>query len=257
MELNELHNYVQVNHNKMNMENNEEDFMYKNGIIPINSKDPKYPTSIHKVRKKLPTIYHMGELFEYDDGIAVVGTRECSESGQLFAQNVGKLLSKNNYKVVSGLATGIDTFAHRGCLENNGLAIAVLAWFHEISPKGNKELLEKIVETGCALSENVFAPVKEPKYAFLTRDDIIAALSNAVVVVETRSKGGAKYTANVARKKKIPVIVPKINNNDAELQDGFEVLVQEGAHVAKDEDDVIEIIKSLPKSDNQQLDSFL
>ena len=98
---------------------------------------------------------------------------------------------------------------------------------------------------------------KEPKYAFLKRDDIIAALSNAVVVVETRSKGGAKYTANVARKKKIPVIVPKINNNDPELQDGFEVLVQEGAHVAKDEDDVIEIIKSLPKSDNQQLDSFL
>jgi predicted Rossmann fold nucleotide-binding protein DprA/Smf involved in DNA uptake len=91
----------------------------------------------------------------------------------------------------------------------------------------------------------------------LKRDDIIAALSNAVVVVETRSKGGAKYTANVARKKKIPVIVPKISNNDAELQEGFEVLVQEGAHVAKDEDHVIEIIKSLPKSDNHQLDSFL
>ena len=43
----------------MNMENNEEDFMCKNGIIPINPKDPKYPTLIHKVRKKLPTIYHM------------------------------------------------------------------------------------------------------------------------------------------------------------------------------------------------------
>ena len=241
----------------MKVKVDEQNFIEQNGIYVINPENPKYPTSIHKVRKKLPTIYHMGELFEYDDGIAVVGTRECSESGQLFAQNIGKLLSKNNYKVVSGLATGIDTFAHRGCLENNGLAIAVLAWFHEISPKGNKELLEKIVETGCALSENVFAPVKEPKYAFLTRDDIIAALSNAVVVVETRSKGGAKYTANVARKKKIPVIVPKINNNDAELQDGFEVLVQEGAHVAKDEDDVIEIIKSLPKSDNQHLDSFL
>ena len=231
--------------------------MYKNGIIPINSKNPKYPTSIHKVRKKLPTIYHMGELFKYDDGIAVVGTRECSENGQLFAQNIGKLLSKNNYKVVSGLATGIDTFAHRGCLENNGLAIAVLAWFHEISPKGNKELLEKIVETGCALSENVFAPTKEPKYAFLKRDDIIASLSNAVIVFETRAKGGGKYTADIAKRKKIPVITPKINNNDAELQDGFEVLVQEGALVAKDEDDVIEIIKSLPKSDNHQLDSFL
>jgi len=231
--------------------------MYKNGIIQINSKDPKYPTSIHKVRKKLPTIYHMGELFEYDDGIAVVGTRECSENGQLFAQNIGKLLSKNNYKVVSGLATGIDTFAHRGCVENNGLAIAVLAWFHEISPKGNKELLEKIVETGCALSENLFRPEKEPKYAFLKRDDIIAALSDAVVVVETRSKGGAKYTADIAKRKKIPVIISKINNNDAGLQDGFDVLEQEGALVAKDEDDIIEIIKSLPKSDNHQIDSFL
>jgi hypothetical protein len=53
----------------MNMENNEQVFMDENGIIDLESKDPKYPTSIHKVRKKLPTIYHMGELFEYDDGI--------------------------------------------------------------------------------------------------------------------------------------------------------------------------------------------
>ena len=236
---------------------NEKNFVEQNGIYVINPGDPKYPTSIQKVRKKLPTIYHMGQLFDYDNGIAVVGTRRNSGNGQLFAQNIGKLLSKNNYKVVSGLATGIDTFAHSGCLENNGLAIAILAWFHELSPKPNKELLEKIVETGCALSENVFAPTKEPKYAFLKRDDIIAALSDAVVVVETRSKGGAKYTADIAKRKKIPVIISKINNNDAELQDGFDVLEQEGALVAKDEDDIIEIIKSLPKSDNHQIDSFL
>ena len=239
------------------MKKQEKNFIEQNGINVIKPKDPTYPTSIHKVRKKLPTIYHMGQLFDYDNGIAVVGTRRNSENGQLFAQNIGKLLSENNYKVVSGLATGIDTFAHSGCLENNGLAIAILAWFHELSPKPNKELLEKIVETGCALSENVFAPTKEPKYAFLKRDDIIAALSDAVVVVETRSKGGAKYTANIAKRKKIPVIISKINNNDAELQDGFDVLEQEGALVAKDEDDVIEIIKSLPKSDNHQIDSFL
>ena len=236
---------------------NEKNFVEQNGIYVINPGDPKYPTSIQKVRKKLPTIYHMGQLFDYDNGIAVVGTRRNSENGQLFAQNIGKLLSENNYKVVSGLATGIDTFAHSGCLENNGLAIAILAWFHELSPKPNKELLEKIVETGCALSENLFAPTKEPKYAFLKRDDIIAALSDAVVVVETRSKGGAKYTADIAKRKKIPVIISKINNNDAELQDGFDVLEQKGALVAKDEDDVIEIIKSLPKSDNHQIDSFL
>jgi len=239
------------------MKKKEKNFIEQNGIDAIKPKDSTYPTSIHKVRKKLPTIYHMGQLFDYDNGIAVVGTRRNSENGQLFAQNIGKLLSENNYKVVSGLATGIDTFAHSGCLENNGLTIAILAWFHELSPKPNKELLEKIVETGCALSENVFAPTKEPKYAFLKRDDIIAALSDAVVVVETRSKGGAKYTADIAKRKKIPVIISKINNNDAELQDGFDVLEQEGALVAKDEDDVIDIIKSLPKSDNHQIDSFL
>ncbi len=239
------------------MKKKEQNFIEQNGINVIKPKDPAYPTSIHKVRKKLPTIYHMGQLFDYDNGIAVVGTRRNSENGQLFAQNIGKLLSENNYKVVSGLATGIDTFAHSGCLENNGLTIAILAWFHELSPKPNKELLEKIVETGCALSENVFAPTKEPKYAFLKRDDIIAALSDAVVVVETRSKGGAKYTADIAKRKKIPVIISKIKNNDAELQDGFDVLEQEGALVAKDEDDVIDIIKALPKSDNHQIDSFL
>ena len=98
---------------------------------------------------------------------------------------------------------------------------------------------------------------KRSFYQVLKRDDIIASLSDAVVVVETRSKGGAKYTADIAKRKKIPVIISKINNNDTELQDGFDVLEQEGALVAKDEDDIIEIIKSLPKSDNHQIDSFL
>lgn len=222
-----------------------EQFLDENGITRLFSDDEKYPKCINLARKNMPIIYHLGKLYDYSNSVSVVGTRSCSEFGKEFASNLGKKLVDNNYKVVSGLADGIDTFAHKGCIENGGQAIVILAWFHKLFPAHNKQLLDAILENGCAITENVMQPEKNSRFKFLKRDQLMVALSNAVIVVESKSKGGAKYTADYAMKKGVTVIIAKTKTDDPELIAGFNKLVKIGATVAQSEDDVIGILKNL------------
>jgi len=69
-----------------------------------------------------------------------------------------------DYKIISGLAQGIDTAAHHGCIENNGIGIAIMAWFHKIYPPENKMLFNKILENGCGFSENPLKPEKNSPF---------------------------------------------------------------------------------------------
>ena len=153
----------------MNSEESEQ-FMAENGISKLLPNDEGYPERINLIKKNLPEIYHLGPLNNYDDGVAVVGTRSCSKFGEEFARTLGSDLSTNGYKVISGLAKGIDTFAHTGCVENDGEPIAILAWFHKLYPPQNKPLLDAILENGCAMSEFIFMPEKNARYEFLKRD---------------------------------------------------------------------------------------
>ena len=222
-----------------------EQFLDENGIVRLFPDDKKYPQNIIMARKNMPTIYHLGELFDYSNGVSVVGTRSCSKFGEEFAFNLGKLLVDNNFKIVSGLADGIDTFAHKGCVENNGLGIVILAWFHKLYPPHNKPLLDNILENGCAITENPLQPEKNSRFEFLKRDELMVALSDAIIVIESKSKGGAKYTADYAKKKGIPVIIAKTKTDDSELINGFNTFVENGALVAESESNVIEILKNL------------
>ncbi len=250
--------YVPVEQRGKNMVNSEnlEEFLDENGITKLLPDTANYPKNIVMARKNMPTIYHLGELFDYSNGISVVGTRSCSEFGKEFARNLGKKLADNNYKIVSGLADGIDTFAHKGCVENNGIGIVILAWFHKLFPPHNKPLLDSILENGCAITENPLEPEKNSRFEFLKRDELMVALSHAVIVVESKSKGGAKYTADYAKKKGVPVIIVKTKTDNSELINGFNTFVENGAIVAQTEDEVIGILKNLKKEKNKTMDDF-
>jgi len=229
------------------MDNSEEleDFLNENGITRLLPHTAKYPQNLSLARKNMPAIYHLGDLHDYTNSVSVVGTRSCSKFGEEFAFNLGKLLVDNNYKIVSGLADGIDTFAHKGCVENNGVGIVILAWFHKLYPPHNKPLLDEILENGCAITENPLEPEKNSRFEFLKRDELMVALSNAIIVVESKSKGGAKYTADYAKKKEVPVIIIKTKTDDPELIEGFDTFVENGAIVANSESEVIDILKNL------------
>jgi DNA processing protein len=222
-----------------------EEFLDSNGILRLLSDSPKYPQNMSLARKNRPSIYHLGELYDYSNGISVVGTRSCSKFGEEFAFNLGKLLVDNNHKIISGLADGIDTFAHKGCVDNDGIGIVILAWFHKLYPPHNKPLLDAILENGCAITENPLEPEKNSRFEFLKRDELMVALSDVIVVIESKSKGGAKYTADYAKRKGVPVVIAKTKTDDPKLIDGFKTFVENGAIVAQSENDVIDIIKNI------------
>lgn len=237
----------------------EENFLIENNIEKIYPDHKNYPKYIRIARKKLKPIYRTGEYKKFQKGIAVIGTRDCSDVGKIFAEQVGRELAKSNFIVNSGLANGIDTFAHKGCIENNGITVAFLAWFHKLYPPENRSLLEKIIETGCVLSENLFMPEKFSKYEFLKRDELIAAFSDAIIVVESKKSGGAKYTSDYGIKKKIPIIICDTKTDNDDLKEGFEAFIKMDSIIANSPSDVIEIIQDLnnkKKSQLKTLDNF-
>jgi DNA processing protein len=130
--------------------------------------------------------------------IGVVGTRNATAYGRTFCNELIASLRALDVAVISGLALGIDSQAHSSALENNLVTWACIANGHEnIYPKENRKLLQRIEETGLVFSE--LAPhVKAEREFFQTRNRCIAALSDALLVVESAEKGGALVTANFA-----------------------------------------------------------
>lgn len=130
--------------------------------------------------------------------IAIVGARACSSYGAQVARTLARDLAAAGVTVVSGLARGIDAEAHRGALDANGLTVAVLGCgIDRDYPAAHAELAARIAETGGVVSE--YEPGVEPApWRFPARNRIIAALADAVVIVEARTRSGALITVDLA-----------------------------------------------------------
>jgi len=138
------------------------------------------------------------ELESGFEGVAIVGTRKASAEGLAIAEEFAKSLSSAGIPIVSGLAFGIDSAAHRGCLAVRGRTVAVLASsIEKIYPATNTLLAEKIISSGGSI---VSEYQNEPSYPdlFLRRNRIISGLSKAVIIIEAPLKSGAVSTATWA-----------------------------------------------------------
>ena len=146
------------------------------------------------IRGKLPE--HIGEK-DRPKTVAIVGARRSTSYGEDIAYKLAYDLAKCGVIIVSGMAYGIDSCAHRGCLDAGGVTIAVLGTpIDQIYPRSNIGLAKRILEKGAIISE--YEPEFETKsYCFLQRNRIVTGLSDAVVVVEASQKSGTKYTALV------------------------------------------------------------
>lgn len=146
------------------------------------------------IRGKLPE--HIGEK-DRPKTVAIVGARRSTSYGEDIAYKLAYDLAKCSVIIVSGMAYGIDSCAHRGCLDAGGVTIAVLGTpIDQIYPRSNIGLAKRILEKGAIISE--YEPKFETKsYCFLQRNRIVTGLSDAVVVVEASQKSGTKYTALV------------------------------------------------------------
>jgi DNA processing protein len=178
--------------------------------------------------------------------VAIVGTRNATSAGHAVARDLGRGLAAAGVHVVSGLAKGIDGVAHRGVLDvvgrsrgtTTGRPIAVVATGVDVVyPRQHARLWDEVASEGLLLTEGPPGTRPEP-FRFPLRNRIVAALSEILVVVESRERGGSLITATLAAERGIPVMaVPGSSANRAAL--GTNALIREGSAPVLGVDDVL------------------
>jgi DNA processing protein len=161
--------------------------------------DPQYPSLLREIHDPPIVLYAIGDLACLDrPGLAIVGTRQPTHEGKKIAYEWSKALSLANMCIVSGLAQGIDTYAHLGCLDADQPTIAVMgAGLAHIYPSTNRDLASRITQKGLLLSEfSLFTPPKAGH--FPRRNRIISGLTKATLVIEAALKSGSLITARLA-----------------------------------------------------------
>jgi len=202
--------------------------------------DPDYPIALSYLADAPPVLYVKGTLVPEDaQAMAVVGMRKCSLYGQDQAERLAGGLARCGFTIVSGLARGIDSAAHRGAMAAGGRTIAVLGnGLATVYPPENRKLAEAVVARGALVSEFPmdFGVAAEN---FPRRNRIIAALSMGVIVVEAGRQSGALITARLgAELGKEVFAVP--NRVDAPGAAGVHALIRDGAKLVESVADVLE-----------------
>lgn len=170
-------------------------------IYQVARHDPAYPARLREMRNPPAVLYGRGMLRpQDDDAVAIVGTRKPGLAAAKLTFALSYELAERGFTIVSGLALGIDTQAHRGALQAQfGRTVAVLgAGLNTIHPRSNVALAQQISQRGALLSEH---PADTPLAAqqLVARDRLISGLSRALIVMETALDGGAMYAAEFAR----------------------------------------------------------
>jgi len=185
--------------------------------------------------------------------IGIVGTRNATAYGRSFCNELVASLRELDVVVISGLALGIDAQAHTSALENKLVTWACLANGHEnIYPKENRKLVQRMEETGLVFSE--LAPhVKAEREYFQTRNRCIAALSDALLVVESAAKGGALVTANFANDFNKEVFALPGRANDAYSKGCNNLIRQQKAHLVTSAEELCALMDWKIESKSMQL----
>lgn len=216
--------------------------MKKNNIELILCNDKRYPLTLKEIDSKPACLYVRGNLENlYEDCIAIVGSREASEYGKNVARKFAKEIADRNVNIVSGLARGIDKYAHLGALESSiGNTIAVLGTGvlnEDIYPLQNKKVFERILESGGTIISEFKLGTKPERYNFPYRNRIISGLSKKVLIVESSEKSGSLITASYALEQGKDIFaVPGNITSDKSL--GTNKLIFEGANIARNVDDI-------------------
>ncbi len=226
------------------------------GIKLISVDSPEYPPLLKQLPCPPPVLYCRGSLQGLGrPAVAIVGSRRSTFYGKEAAHRLAGELSAAGVAVVSGMALGIDTAAHRGCLDNNGYTVAVLGCgLDHCYPPGNTDLMEQIAATGAVISEFPLGTKPLPGH-FPQRNRIISGTSRGTVVVEATAKSGSLITADCALEQNREVFaVP--GNIGSPYSRGCHQLIKEGAHLVESAADILaEIMVKPPLEEQLTLDN--
>lgn len=213
-------------------------YMNENNIKIININEREYPQALKEIYDPPISLYVKGNIEKLNNkNIGIVGCRECTEYGKKSAEYFAYNLSKQNINIVSGLAKGIDSYAHLGSL-NTGNTIAVLGnGLDIIYPKENLELANEIIKRGGTIISEYPCGTKPDKMKFPARNRIISGISKGVIVVEAKEKSGTLITVDFALEQGRDVFVVPGNINSINSV-GTNDLIKQGARLVTTYEDI-------------------
>ena len=214
--------------------------LIQSGIYFVTKEDEQYPSKLHNIYDAPFALYVKGNLpKDSQKTIAIVGARDCSLHGKEMAQYFARELARQGVAIISGLARGIDSYAHKGALDARGITYAVLGCGVDICyPRENIGLYMDIQINGGIISE--FAPGAKPVAAhFPMRNRIISGLSDGILVVEAREKSGSLITADLGLEQGKDIYAIPGRPADP-LSAGCNNLIKMGAKLVATPQDVLE-----------------
>jgi len=201
--------------------------------------DPHYPELLLHIPDPPPILTYLGTLDNIAPCIAIVGSRQATAYGIDTAFRLGRNLALRGFQIVSGMARGIDTSAHKGALQAGGRTLAVLGCgLKTIYPRENRKLYHDIADTGAVISELPIHSSPDARH-FPMRNRIIAGMSTGTIVVEAAAKSGSLITARLTGEYNRDVFaVP--GSIHSFKSTGTHALLKQGAKLVENELDVIE-----------------
>jgi DNA processing protein len=212
-------------------------------LVPFTS--PQFPKSLLHIPDAPALLYMQGQLKPQDQrAIAVIGTRQASIYGNEMAEKISRDLAKNGFTVISGLARGIDTSAHRGALEQ-GRTIAVIgSGLADVYPAENQKLAKEITQKGVLISE--FGMSTPPdRQNFPQRNRIVSGMSLGTLLIEAPLKSGAMITMGKAHLQKKPLFVLPGRADTDNFRGNHELIKRGQARLVENAADVIQHFDAL------------
>ena len=210
-------------------------------VYKITTDMEEYPKKLLEIKNYPKVLYAIGNIELLNKpSIAIVGARQCDKYGEEQTKIFADYISKQGIAIVSGLASGIDTFAHYYSKNNEGKTIAVIAsGFNHIYPPENKNLFYEIIEEGGLIISEWSEETNIDMHRFPQRNRIISGISSGVLVIEARYRSGTSITAHCAiRQNKSVFCIP--NNLESALGYGTNKLIQEGAYLVMSPQEIID-----------------
>ena len=216
--------------------------VYERGIKVVSVLDRDYPANLRQISDAPPVLYYKGSLLPKDDlALAIVGARYATVYGRQVTEKLAYELVSNGLTIVSGLARGIDSIAHRTAIDAGGRTIAVLGnGLDLVYPPENKSLSDQITQNGALVSEFPLGFPSMPSN-FPARNRIISGLSLGVLVTEAAIDSGSLITAGQAAEQGREVFaVP--GSITSKMSAGTNNLIKEGVHPTTEVADILSIL---------------
>lgn len=231
--------YRYIKANRFSIEN-ELEKLSQSPVRFITYKDSDFPKQLMKMNNPPLGMYIWGKLPKSTyPFVSIVGTRKVSEYGAVVCNKIAGELAEKGITVVSGMAYGVDTVAHKACIDSGGKTIAVLGNGVDICyPAGNRSLRDSIVKNGCLISEFPLG-TKSNRFNFPYRNRIIACISSMTVVIEGEHKSGTLITASHALDNgRIVMAVP--GNITSRLSEAPNKLIADGCRPVLKTQDILD-----------------